>query len=228
MRPYRLGMPHPVKILAIGDVTHDVKRFVVERPANYDFEPGQAAEVALDLDGWRDEKRPFTFTSLTSNPNLEFTIKRYPEHDGVTVRLHQLDIGDTLLLDDVWGAIKYTKPGVFIAGGAGVTPFIAILRDLEKTDSLAGSRLLFSNKTDDDIILGDSFTRMLGDDAVFTVTRQKDSRHLTDRIDKTFLERHVEDFSQAFYVCGPPRMVEDVTDALKQLGADAESVVIEE
>ena len=59
---------------------------------------------------------------------MEFTIKGYPDHHGVTEKLHQLAIGNELIIDDPWGAIKYKNEGYFIAGGAEITPFITILR----------------------------------------------------------------------------------------------------
>jgi len=55
---------HTCRVLAIEPVTHNVNRIVADKPEGYTFTPGQATEVALDRDGWRDEKRPFTFTSL--------------------------------------------------------------------------------------------------------------------------------------------------------------------
>ena len=57
-------MDHTVKILDIADVTHNVRRYTLERPPGYAFEPGQATDVSLDEDGWRDNKHPFTFTAL--------------------------------------------------------------------------------------------------------------------------------------------------------------------
>ena len=81
---------HSVKILDIADVTHNVRRYTLEKPEGYSFKPGQATEVSLDEDGWRDKKHPFTFTALTDDPNLEFTIKSYfnTGGDGVTERLY--------------------------------------------------------------------------------------------------------------------------------------------
>ena len=55
---------HKVKIKRIAKVTHDVKRFVVEKPEGYSFESGQATEVAVNKKGWESARRPFTFTSL--------------------------------------------------------------------------------------------------------------------------------------------------------------------
>ena len=86
-----------VEILMTGYVTHDVKRFVVQRPGGYDFEPGQATEVSVNLPGYTDRKSPFTFTSLTDEKVLEFTIKGYFDHDGVTSKLHSLGAGSELI-----------------------------------------------------------------------------------------------------------------------------------
>jgi ferredoxin-NADP reductase len=47
------------------------------------------------------------------------------------------------------------------------------------------------------------------------------------RIDRAFLKRHVSDFSQHFYVCGPDRMVADLKATLKDLGAEPDAVVFE-
>ena len=125
---------HIVTIRSIEQVTHDVKRFRFDKPAGYSFVPGQATDVSINLPEWKDELRPFTFTSLNDDPWLEFTIKRYKDHKGVTNKLHELTPGDQLVIRDVWGAIEYKGPGYFLAGGAGITPFMAILRQLKKDE----------------------------------------------------------------------------------------------
>src|SRR5882757_3268254 len=143
-------MTQSVKILAADPVTHNVRRYRLEKPAGYGFQPGQATEVSLDEEGWRTKKHPFTFTALTDAPHLEFTIKSYFDTggDGVTEHLFAYRPGQSLIVRDVWGTITYNGPGVFIAGGAGVTPFIAILRDLHHRRKLEGHTLVASNRTE--------------------------------------------------------------------------------
>lgn len=220
-------MPHSVRILDTAPVTHNVRRYRVERPQDYRFTPGQATEVSLDREGWRDEKRPFTFTALPDAEDLEFTIKSYFDHDGVTRQLWDLGAGDGLLLGDPWGTITYKGPGTFIAGGAGVTPFIAILRNLDATGTLEGNRLIVSNRTEKDIMLRDEFEAMTGLDIVWTVTDDPGSRLLHERIDAGFLERHVGDFGGNFYLCGPDDMVRDLRKLLDDAGADVSNVTWE-
>lgn len=218
-----------VKILDIADVTHNVRRYTLERPAGYAFQPGQATDVSLDEEGWREKKHPFTFTSLADAPTLEFTIKSYfsTGGDGVTERLYGYKPGQNLILRDVWGTITYKGPGVFIAGGAGVTPFIAILRDLHHRGRIAGHTLIVSNRTEADIILRREFEAMRGLDIIWTVTDDPASTLLHQRIDGAFLKRRIGNWAQNFYLCGPDDMVKQLRGTLQELGARVENVTWE-
>ena len=220
-------MPTRVQILKTEMVTHNVRHYRVEKPKKFHFGPGQATEVSIDKPDWADQKRPFTFTSLPDETTLEFTIKSYRDHPGVTNALWGCEAGDHLLLRDVWGTIQYKGPGIFIAGGAGVTPFIAILRSLHAKGGLAGNRLIVSNQTEKDIILRAELEAMEGLETLWTVTNDPKSSLLQERIDTDFLRQHVGDFKQNFYLCGPDAMVADLRGALEELGADVSSVTWE-
>ena len=224
-------MSYTVAIKSIEKVTHDVKQFTYEKPDGYTFTPGQATEVAINKEGWKDEKRPFTFTSLNEDPNLQFTIKIYEDHDGVTNQIGNLEVGDEFIIDNPWGTIQYKGPGVFLAGGAGVTPFIAILRKLHKDEELKGNKLIFSNLTAKDVILRGEFERMLNENFISVLTDEEGTDKdifLDGFIDKKFLEEQIDDFEQPFYVCGPPAFNENMMKYLKDLGADPDSLVFEE
>lgn len=226
-------MQHTVELLRSQFTTHDVRRFLVTRPEGFDFRPGQGVELALDEPEWRDEGRPFTPTSLQDDKLLEFTIKRYPGHEGVTDRLHTLRPGAKLRMSEPFGTIRHRGPGVFLAGGAGVTPFLAILRTLERDGTLEGHSMIFSNKKREDVLCERELRHAFGDRLLLTLTREDAAdRGATDydsrRIDKRLLEEEVANFDQRFYVCGPPQFVEDLQQALDELGADSDRVVFEQ
>lgn len=173
-------MTRTLTLRSITPVTHDTHQLEFDRPEGFDYTPGQAVDMALDQDGWRDSAHPFTMTSLPGDETLQFVIKSYPEeaegHEGMTARVARLQPGDTVLVEDPWGAIHDAGDGVFIAGGAGVTPFISILRDkLARKGTLSGNTLVFSNKTERDIILRDAFEKMPGLKTCFIVTDEEDS-----------------------------------------------------
>src|SRR6185436_17689325 len=218
---------HIVRILSIKDVTHNVRSYQISKPADYKFEPGQATEVSINKGSWKDERRPFTFTSLNEWPHLEFTIKSYTDHQGVTNELRSLKPGDELIIRDVWGAIAYKGEGYFIAGGAGITPFIAILRQLKKDNKVNSNQLYFSNKTSSDIILHDELNETLGKNAHYIVTNSDNPAFKKSYINKAFLQQEIKDFKKPFYICGPDKMVSDISNTLTELGASPESVVFE-
>ncbi len=220
-------MEHIVKILATHPVTHDVKSFTVEKPAGYSFVPGQATDVSINTSAWKNELRPFTFTSLDSDPHLEFTIKRYPEHHGVTDALHRLRVGDELILHDVWGAINYQGPGCFIAGGAGITPFLAILRWLRQTGQEQGNTLLFSNRAYADIIQEAELRNTLGNQAIFYLTQETKDGFRQGELNQQELSVYAVNTALYFYICGPDKMVTDLADSLRQLGVNDDRIVVE-
>ncbi|MDI1322815.1 MAG: FAD-binding oxidoreductase [Algoriphagus sp.] len=220
-------MAYTLKIQQILPLTHDVKQIKVEKPEGYSFISGQATDVSINKKEWKDEKRPFSFTSLPEDKQLEFVIKSYRDHPGVTNQIDKLAVGDELIIDDAWGAIQYKGKGVFIAGGAGVTPFIGIIKFLQSKGELAGNRLFFANKTAKDVILESYFRDLLGSDFISILAKEEVSGHEFGMIDKAFLKNHIQDFSQKFYVCGPDPMVKAISASLKELGANPEEIVFE-
>jgi len=217
-----------VKILESSYINHDVKRFIVEKPPRFSFIPGQATDVSINHPDWKDKLRPFSFTSLNEWPYLEFIIKIYDGRNSVTHQLGKTNAGAELILHDVFGTIQYTGPGIFIAGGAGITPFIAIFRALHKLKKLLpGNALIFSNKTADDIILGEELTQMLGPAFINVFTRQGVIGFRERRIDRNYLVENVRDFSRHFYVCGPEVFVKEIVELLLSLGASADTVIFE-
>jgi ferredoxin-NADP reductase len=218
---------HSVRIIRIEQVTHDVKRFQVEKPEGYSFIPGQATDVSINSSELRDEKRPFTFTCLNREPYLEFTIKIYPSHNGVTNELGKLKPGAELIIRDVWGAISFKGKGIFIAGGAGITPFISIFRDLRTKNEISGNTLIFANKTKADIILEHELRDMLGNAFINILSDENDNGYFHGMITADFLKDNIGDSSRNFYLCGPPPMMDAVKQQLASLGVGENSITLE-
>jgi len=220
-------MSFEVEVLLTEFVTHDVKRFVVNRPEALEYQPGQGVTLAVDEPEWVKKKRPFTPTNLGNARVLEFTIKGYPERKGVTHRLHSLQPGARLRMSDSFGSLTYHGPGWFIAGGAGITPMMAMLRKLAAEDALDGHGLIFANRTAADIICEKEFRHYLGDRCLYLCEEAQGMPYPEGRVNKDFLARHIDDFDQRFYVCGPPPFNKAVMTALGELGAKPDALVLE-
>lgn len=221
-------MQYTSTILMTEFVTRDVKRFILTRPENFEFEPGQGVKFVIKEPAWQNEEgHPFTPTSLQNDRALEFMIKKYPADKGVTERLHSLEPGAEIFLSEAFGTIAYKGEGTFIAAGAGITPFIAIFRMLSREGTLGGNSLIFSNKTPADIICETELRNYLGSKCNLTCTRQSgpgcDSRH----IDEVYLREMIKSLDQYFYICGPDAFVGGTIKVLKKFGVKRESLVFE-
>ena len=218
--------PIKLKILDSQYITHDVKRYVVEKPKDFVYAPGQAALLSINAEGLQDIKRPYTFTSLNDWNYLEFIIKIYEERTGLTRHLPSLNAGGSFLLHKMMGTLRFRGKGIFLAGGTGITPFLAILRALFHSGNIAGNGLIYSNHAAEDIIMFQELKAMLGDNFINFFTKQGVIGFNERYIDRNFLIRSISDFDQQFYVCGPPGFVTNISEQLKSLGVDPESIAI--
>lgn len=219
-------MAHRLTLKHIEPATHDTYHLVFDRPDGFDFTPGQGVELHLLKDGWQNEGRPFTPVTLPDEPTLEFVIKSYPEHQGVTAQIGRMRPGDAMEMKGPFGAISDQGPGVFIAGGVGITPMIAILRKrLHDHGTLDGSALVFANKTEADIIWRDKFEAMKGLKTAFVVD-EAGTDVPQQRLDLKYLRQFVTADSRC-YLCGPPPMMDAVRAALADIGVKRSRIVEE-
>ncbi len=219
-------MTYTLTLQSISPVTHDSWHLIFDKPAGFEFVPGQATHMALDKDGWREEDRPFTMTSDPDAQVVEFVIKSYPDHDGVTEQIAKMKVGDKVIAEEPAGAITDHGAGVFLAAGAGITPFIAIL-DKHAREDISGDRLLFANKTDADIILKDKWDAMDCVQSTYIISDQPDTEHEKGKLDKKMLQDLLRDLDTTFYICGPGAFVDAMRDVLTELSVPKSQMIIE-
>jgi ferredoxin-NADP reductase len=119
----------------------------------------------------------------------------------------------------VWEASQ-GGPLLMIAGGSGVVPFRAMLRDWAASGRACPARLVYSARTVEDVIYDKEFERMAeeGADVQLTLTRQwpTDWRGHRGRVDRNLLAELAWSPQQRplVYICGPTAFVEAVAEAL--------------
>jgi ferredoxin-NADP reductase len=217
--------PLSTPILAADWLTHNVRRFRLAKPAGWAYEPGQAIDLAIDAPDWREQVRPFTFTSLPDDDALELVIKVYPDHGGVTHQLGRIEVGERVLMGEPFTAIEYGGPGLFVAGGSGITPFLAQLRHLARQGGLDGHRLIFSNHRWGDVILREELESLLGDNLFLTLTREERAGVRHGRIDERLLREAGAHEAERVYLCGPDGLVEEIGGRLRGLGRPTEALI---
>ncbi len=213
-------------ITAIKNETHDVRTFRLKPSVQLSFVPGQYALFSFK----NHEKRPFTFSSSpTEKGFFEITVKRMGEF---TTALHSLKKGDKITVDGPYGeALNFDETVkenvVFLAGGSGITPFISAIRYAVAKKLPNKIVLIFSNRTQGDVIYGKELDRLNKDGkikVINTLTKETPEgwKGETGAIDKEMIGKYVSNAKEKlWYVCGPPRM----TDAMKEI---LQSMKIEE
>ncbi|MBK7097975.1 MAG: flavodoxin reductase [Sphingobacteriales bacterium] len=220
-------MKHLVNIISIEHLTHDVLRVRIEKPEGFTYTPGQAVDISFNKPRWEETLSCFTFTSLPDEDTIEFTIKTYPSRKRVTNELLSAKPGDEIFVYKPFGDIRYKGDGIFIAGGAGVTPFIAILKDLGRQNKIGNNKLLFANKTKGDIILEEHFKNLLGGNFINILSEEEIPGYEHGYVNAELIKKLSEENLKFYYLCAPPPMMKAVEQHLAALGVDEEHIVKE-
>lgn len=215
-----------VKILEIENLSENIKRIRVEKPQGYKFISGHHTIVSINKPGWENKKKPFSLSSPDKEDFLEFIIKIYPERDGVTKKISRLKIGDEFIIGEARGKIAYNGNGVFISAGTGISPFISIFKSLDKKE-LKKSSLFYMNRTSSEIIMEKWLRENFRQNAVFTLTREEKRGYESGRIDKEFLGKHIINFNQKFYICGPFEWIRELKNSLIKFGVKKDNIISE-
>ena len=116
---------------------------------------------------------------------------------------------------------------IFIAGGAGVTPFISIFWHLESKNEIGNNKLIFANKKKEDIILEKEFKKLLGDNFINILSDEKVKGYSNGQITTDFIKANSGGTNKFFYLCGPPPMMKAIEKELADLQVDKKSIVKE-
>ncbi len=197
---------------------------------DFSYLAGQFIFVTLNR-GTETLTRHLTLSSSPTEPFLEVT-KGLTGHPFAEA-LAALAPGDEVTIRGPHG--RFTLEGgdedvVFISGGIGVTPLRSMARFATDSALLLRVLLIYSARTEDDLLFLGEFEEMQQKNPLFTsritLTRPGPGwTGLTGRIDRAFLEQQVPDVrGRGFYVSGPAAMVDAITAALTEMGVSGQQV----
>lgn len=225
------------EIIEIRNETYDVKTFRVRKPISFSFIPGQYCLVSfIDRQEFADESRPFTFAnSPTDDRFIEITVKKI---SGFTAALHSLKVGDKLKIEGPLGASLNFNESVkddiiFLAAGSGITPFISAIRYIITKKLSNKIILLFSNKTENDIIYKKELEKINNRNIKIIHTLSQEApegwKGEIGRINKEMVEKYVKNPKEKlWYICGPPLMADSIKKILIEMNIPQERLRIED
>ena len=212
--------------------------------ARFDYQPGQFQFLTFHRGGGvpTGEEHHWTISSSPTEPHVvSSTIK---DSGDFTSTIGKTKIGDTATVDAPYGRFSYAlhdtpRDLVFVVGGIGITPPMAMIRHLRDCGDDRRVLLVYGNKTEQDIVFREELDQIAAGDAprlkVVHVLSQPgdDWDGEAGRIDPELIEREVEEFlgggleDKTFLVCGPGALIDKTIAGLKGRGVPASHVLAE-
>ncbi len=229
------------KVVKVVPENHDSNSLYLEGPDEGFMlrKAGQYASIRIMRpDGW-SEPHPFTISGAPEDALLRLTIKK---EGKFTSAIGDLEPGAPVKCMGPLGVFCKdidAKPSiVMIAGGVGITPFLSVLRHFRNIKAPNKVTLFWANKTIEDIFSTEEIKQMsreLSLNVVHCLSRDDDVNRYVDtqypnvcyengRLSEDILKRHGVVRDAAFYLCGPPPMMESALNDLQKVGVAPDSV----
>ncbi len=230
-------MPEPLAwqlatVTAIRPETDRVKTVTLKLPAWRPHRAGQHYDVRLTAEDGYQAQRSYSIASPpTRNGEIDLGVERI-EDGEVSPYFHDVLVeGDLVEVRGPIGGYFTWEPGLggpilLVAGGSGVVPLMAILRERLTTGDRTHVTLLYSSRTLEDVIYRDELDRVGSDgDGVrvaHALTREQPTgwSGYGRRIDKPMLSDMLDGLGSdpLAYICGPTLLVEAAASGLTDLG----------
>jgi ferredoxin-NADP reductase len=200
---------------------------------------GQHVDVRLTAEDGYQAQRSYSIASPPGVEPLELTIERIDDGEVSTYLVDEARPGDELELRGPIGGYFAWHPGlegplVLIAGGSGLVPLMAMLREHQSSSRApTAARLLLSARTLDDVLYRDELAGLRDEGVAIDLTLTRASappaawpQARTRRIDRAMLEAlgPAPGAGARLYVCGPTPFVEEAARLLVEIGHDPASV----
>ena len=228
------------RITEVIDETPRVRTLLLDVPDWPGHKAGQHVDVRLTADDGYQAQRSYSIASAPGEAKLALTIEMLPDGEVSSYLAGEARVGDSFgLRGPIGGYFVWTEAldgALFlVGGGSGIVPLMAILRQRAASGSRTPATLLYSSRTEADIIYRTELDRLAADGSgltvVHTLTREKPANWagLTRRIDRAMLAQFAfaPSASPRIFICGPTPLVEAAARDLRDLGHAAKLIKTE-
>lgn len=239
MRLVHYQMPDwQIKLLDREEIADRTIAFFFQKPPGLEFTAGQFVDLMLikppEIDA-AGSSRTMTIASAPFEDQLMFAMRM---RDTAFKRTMQnLPLGSEIMIDDPAGAFTLhrdsARTGVFIAGGIGITPFLSMIRQSVHDSLPHRLYLFFSNRRPEDAaFLAELQTLTVANprySLIPTMTQMWLSTAKwegeTGYVNAGMLAKHIGSIAgPAYYVAGPPPMIESMRQMLIEHGVDRNDI----
>lgn len=186
------------------------------------FLPGQY--VNLKVPG-SEQSRAYSFSSLQKDGEVSFLIRNVPGGLMSSFLTGLAKAGDSMSLAGPLGSFylrPIQRPLLLLAGGTGLAPFTAMLEKIAEQGSAHPLHLIYGVTNDFDLVELDRLQALAARIPNFTYSAcvaNPDSQYpQKGYVTQHIAPGHLNDGDVDVYLCGPPPMVEAVSQYLREQG----------
>lgn len=222
------------------DETPRVKSLVLDVPGWAGHRAGQHLDVRITAEDGYQTERSYSISSAPAEPQVTLTIERLGDGEVSPYLTDVLHPGDELEVRGPIGGWFTWRPEeggplLLVAGGSGIAPLMAMIRQRAAVRSPAPVCLLYASRTYNEIIFREELDRSVAADedlmVTYTLTRSQPPgwQGYIRRIDRAMLEAvaWAPEEHPMIFVCGPTPLVESVATLCVGLGYSPEHIKTE-
>jgi len=220
-------------------LTFDVPEPLVK---NYEFISGQYLTIKHEIDG-KEIRRAYSICSTPKSKKLQVGIKKVQDGAFSVFAHSQLKAGDSLnvMIPDgkfmLQPQADVTKNYAAFVAGSGITPVISMIETILKEEPNSTFLLAYGNTSVSETMFHARLQQLMLDfptrlNIEFLYSRERQEGVRFGRIDRSlvnlFLKNKFEStVFDAFYLCGPEPMIDEVSSALKENGINEKIIHFE-
>ncbi len=226
--------PRGIPGVVVGQkkLTHDITELMVQLEEALDYEAGQFANVTIE--GLEGVVRSYSFaTPQNAEGEVTFFVRRVPGGKLSTLVNDEDVMGRAVRVDGPSGDCRLRggdAPMIFVAGGSGLAPILAMLQEAADARVNRPAVLLFGAREQRDLYAMEAIeaiaARWRGDfsfEYVLSDAEDDDAWDGARGLVTEHIEAHLQPGSQA-YLCGPPPMVDAAIDTLTDAGIERSDI----
>jgi ferredoxin-NADP reductase len=190
---------------------------------------GQHVDIRLTAEDGYSTERSYSIASPPEADRLELTVVRLEDGEVSPYLTSIIDVGDQMELRGPIGGYfvwepSDSRPVLLVGGGSGVIPLMSMMRHHAATDHESEMSLIYSARTQNEVLYGYRLEQLVGPrrSSTVTLTRESSAKWAgrRGRVDSDLLVESgwPPEKEPHCYVCGPTPFVEAVADALVSLG----------
>jgi ferredoxin-NADP reductase len=194
--------------------------------------PGHLAGQHVDLrltapDGYTAQ-RSYSLSAPAAGEVVEVTVQRVAGGEVSPFLVDEIELGDRVEVRGPLGGWFVWRPDqpepvLLLAGGSGIAPLMAMLRQRSRAATGGPFRLIYSARTPHDVYFADQLRTMNAEVAVlYTRAAPEGYARAPHRVDAADLRAHgwPPQSQPTSYVCGPTPFVEAMASLLVEAGHD--------